>query len=62
LERSGKRDMPTAKLVKQYKLTETQDKIVNIILDDTILSLRQVLRLEGDVIKKIILHKLIDIT
>lgn len=54
--------MPTAKLVKQYKLTETQDKIVNIILDDTIMSLRQVLRLEGDVIKRIILHKLIDIT
>jgi len=54
--------MPSAKLVKQYKLTETQDKIVNIILDDTIMSLRQVLRLEGDLIKKIILHKLIELS
>ena len=48
--------------ILDYKLTDTEDKIVNIILNDTIMSLRQVLRIDGKLIKKIILHKLIELS
>lgn len=54
--------MPASTLVKQYKLTDIEEKLVNIILDDTFRQLKQVLRIETALIRKIVIHKLVELT
>lgn len=54
--------MPASILEKTYKLTETEDKLVNIILDDCFRQLKQVLRIESKLIRKIVIHKLVELS
>jgi len=50
--------MPSSNL--ERKLSETENKLVDIVLSDTFLQLKQILRLDTTIIRKIILHKLVD--
>jgi hypothetical protein len=50
--------MPSSNL--ERKLSETENKLVDIVLSDTFLQLKQILRLDAVIIRKIILHKLVD--
>ena len=54
--------MPASILVKQYKLTETEDKLVDIILNATFNQLKQVLRIETKLIRQIVIHKLVELS
>jgi len=53
--------MPAKTKDKHYKLTEIENNVVNLILEDCFKQLKQVLRIETKLITRIVLHKLIDL-
>lgn len=52
--------MPASNL--ERKITETENKLINIILDDCFRQLKQVLRLDTSIIRKIVIHKLVELS
>ena len=51
--------MPSSRLEKQYTLTPVQNKLVDIVLNNTYQQLIQILRQEKSIIRKILLEKII---
>ena len=52
-------NMPSSRLEKQYTLTPVQNKLVDIVLNNTYQQLIQILRQEKSIIRKILLEKII---
>lgn len=53
--------MPDLIRVEMVKLTDVEDKLVNLILDDLFKRLKTVLSIDPKLINKIVIHKLVDL-